>query len=106
MTTSLDPIELKVISEQVAEALKPIIQACCQGNKGKPEHDEIMDVDELSKYLKVPVRWIYAQTHLNCIPYFKAGNFLRFRKSLIDKHFSRCSVPAASSVRLPGRPLD
>ena len=106
MMTAFDPLELKVISTQVADALKPIIQAACQDIKGKDEPDEIMDADELAAYLKVPKRWIYAQTHLNTIPFFKAGSFLRFRKTLIDKHFSTCSVPAASSVRLPGRPAD
>jgi excisionase family DNA binding protein len=102
MTINFDISDLTLLAAQIGEELRPLLIEILNKKNISPNHDdEIMTVDELTAYLKVDKRWIYAQTHLNCIPYFKAGNFLRFRKSLIDKHFSRCSVPAVSSARLP-----
>jgi excisionase family DNA binding protein len=102
MTTSLDPIELKVISEQVAEALKPLLVQH-QGVSGKHgTDDEIMTVEGLAAFMKVPVRWVYVQVQNNTIPFTKAGKFLRFRKSLILKHLEQSSTPAAYPLRPRG----
>jgi excisionase family DNA binding protein len=46
---------------------------------------EILSLNELSEYLKIPKSTLYKLSEANQIPSFKVGKQLRFRKSAIDR---------------------
>lgn len=93
---TLPPELAASIAAAVAEALKPHLSA------RKATEDPILDPDQLAAYLNVTKGWIYESASQSAIPYFKAGKFLRFRKSAIDKWIEGQSAPAA---RPPTRSL-
>ena len=84
------------IAAEVAAALKPLLSA------RKATEDPILDPDQLASYLGVAKGWVYEQASQASIPCFRAGKFLRFRKSAIDKWIEAQSTPAA---RPPSRTL-
>lgn len=43
--------------------------------------DELLTIDELADRLKVQKSWLYTQTRLKEIPFFKVGKYLRFNFS-------------------------
>lgn len=83
------------ITGQVIAALKPLL-------KGRGDDDIIFDVEGLSSYLKTTKRWIYEQTHLGAIPFYKVGRYPKFRKSEIDKWLEKLKSPVVSA---PSRSL-
>lgn len=91
MRTELEPHDIEAIAQRVLELLAPMI---AQTGKGR-ENDPILDVNELASYLKVESSWIYKRVQLNEIPYIKAGKYIRFRKSAIEKYLEKKSVRAA-----------
>ena len=80
---------VKVIAREVAVALKPLIVA------REKEPDAILSPVQLADLLGVPKGWIYERVSRGELPYFKAGKYLRFRKSVIEKWIERQSVPAS-----------
>ena len=46
---------------------------------------DILTLDELSRYLKLPKSTLYKRSERCKIPSFKAGRQIRFRKTAIDK---------------------
>ena len=86
------------IAEKVVERLKPLLN-----NPHNANDDELMDVKELAKYLKVKESWVYEKIHTKQIPFQKAGRFPRFRKKNIDKWlenpYSFLHVPIGRSKR-------
>ena len=52
-------------------------------------HDEVLTTEALAQYLKVDTSWVYKQVSQKKIPYFKAGKYIRFNKSDIDKWIKR-----------------
>ncbi len=46
--------------------------------------NELMNVEEVAKYLKVKKSSIYDRAHNRSIPFLKNGKFLRFKKTHID----------------------
>lgn len=87
---NIDTQELvREISQEVVKAIRPMLS-------GRAEDDTILDVEGLAEYLGVKPNWIYQQTHLNAIPYYKLGSQLRFRKRDIDKWLETQKVPATS----------
>jgi len=87
--TILDQEDLQEIAAMVASALQPIL-----ANAGKKTTDDVFGVKELADYLKVKRTWIYERTHLNEIPYIKAGGKLLFRRRKIDQWLDDNSTPA------------
>jgi excisionase family DNA binding protein len=82
---TFSPEIIKSIAFEVAEILKPMLL------NGKHEaDDEILDIDEAARILKVSKGQIYQWTNkakhrLGNFPYFKTGKQLRFsRKELIE----------------------
>jgi len=65
------------IAKRVVKAIKPLLT--------QRKDDVIFDVPGLSQYLGVTPQWIYDKKKSGLLPYFKAGRFLKFRKSLIDE---------------------
>ncbi len=57
------------------------------------EGDQIMTIQELSKYLKVPVSTLYKLVRTGAIPSFKVGKHWRFRKDAIDHWISNENGP-------------
>lgn len=49
---------------------------------------DILTLDELSGYLKLPKSTLYKMSERCNIPSFKAGRQIRFRKTAIDKWIS------------------
>ena len=87
---NIDTQELvREISQEVVKAIRPVLS-------GRAEDDAILDVEGLAEYLSVKPNWIYQQTHLNAIPYYKLSSQLRFRKRDIDKWLETQKIPAAS----------
>ena len=84
---------IKAIAQEVVNSLKPLLATT------KAEgHDPIFTPDQLAEYLHVTKQWIYERVSLGEIPYFKAGKYLRFRKSAIDKWVEAHSAPAVSPL--------
>ncbi len=46
---------------------------------------EILDIDEVSSFLRIPKGTVYKMCERGKIPHFKAGRRLRFRKATVDK---------------------
>jgi len=86
--------ELETLAYLLAE--KVISRLNTPGNK-KVE-DILYDVQGLSQYLHVSIKWIYERTHLKEIPYIKIKGHLLFRKRDIDRWLDSHKTPAA---RLP-----
>lgn len=80
MKTELEPQDIEVIADKVAEKLMPLIVY-----NGKPADDDILDVQGVADYLKVTKQWVYEKVHQNAIPYYKVGKYPRFRRSTIDE---------------------
>ena len=52
------------------------------------ESDQILTIQELSDYLKVPVPTLYKLVRRGSIPSLKVGRHWRFHKDAIDKWIS------------------
>ena len=70
----LDRIESEI--KELNEKINPI-----------PIENELMDINEASKYLKMSVPKIYSKVRSKNIPYYKFGRKLFFKKSDLDKYF-------------------
>jgi excisionase family DNA binding protein len=70
--------DIDAIVNKVVERLKPYLG---QGHN----KDEIFTVISLSAYLGRKPSWIYNKVRENAIPHFKAGKYVQFKKSTIDK---------------------
>lgn len=57
---------------------------------------ELLTVQEISNFLKVPKHYIYHLTHAKKIPFIKIGGHLRFRRSDIDKWLRSMEVQDVS----------
>ncbi len=64
------------------------------------EHDEILNIDELSHYLKVPKSTLYRLAAEGNIPSHKIGRHWRFRRELVNRWLER---PQTGLTR-PGEP--
>jgi excisionase family DNA binding protein len=51
--------------------------------------DEIMNIEEVAKYLKLKPQTIYTWAQNGKIPAVKLGKEWRFKKSVIDKWFNQ-----------------
>ncbi len=74
-----DTLLIDRIVKRVIEEIKPLLL-----NTQDTKNDELMDVEGLALYLKVPKSWVYEKVHKKEIPFHKAGKFPRFRKKHID----------------------
>jgi excisionase family DNA binding protein len=91
MNAELEPQDIQAIAEKVLELLKPYLVT----NTKREQDDTIFDVPGLCEYLKVTPKWVYEQTHLKAIPYYKLSNkALRFKRSEVDKWMERLRTPA------------
>jgi len=86
---------VREIANEVIRELKPLLS-----NNGKPGDDTIFNKKGLAEYLNVPVTWVDKKVSFNEIPYFKAGKYPRFKKSIIDKWIEDNTVRAIPSLRL------
>lgn len=88
MKFELEHSEVRMIAEQIMELIKPAL-APVRDDTGR----SIMDVKELSEYLKVECSWVYKQIQYKAIPHFHAGKYPRFRKRDIDVWIRENSTP-------------
>ena len=97
MKIALESSDLDIISARVAEALKPLL-----AGRGESAGDTIFDKKGLSEYLKVDVSWI--DKNLHELPHFKAGKYVRFKQSRIDRWIeARMTTPSPYLKVLKGR---
>ena len=58
----------------------------------------LLTVQELAAWLKVPKSWVYDRTRNGRIPCVKMGKYVRFNKEEIEEWLSRQEVRALRSV--------
>ena len=87
---TLPPELVEAIADAVIAKLKPLLSS------RKAAEDDLFDVAGVAAYLRVDRQRIYEWTSQNSIPFIKAGRFLRFRKSVIDRWLAEHSTPSAS----------
>lgn len=46
--------------------------------------DELLEVDEVARILKMTPDWIYAQVRAGRLPHIRLGRFVRFRRESIE----------------------
>jgi excisionase family DNA binding protein len=63
--------------------------------------DALWTVEDLADYIAVPVRDIHELVAQRCIPHFKIGEHLRFRRSEIDRWLACLAVPCLDSASRP-----
>ncbi len=54
--------------------------------------DELLTVDELAQWLKVPPSWIYERTRrrgTERLPFLKLGKYLRFEEAAVRAYLAR-----------------
>jgi excisionase family DNA binding protein len=90
-----DTVLIDTIVEKVVERLTPLLS-----NSHDSRDDEIMDVQELTGYLKVKSSWIYDKVHKREIPFHKVSKFTRFRKKHIDLWIVNPYHPCLSNYNL------
>ena len=82
-----------MIAAAVAASLKPHFAA------RKPEPpDPVLTVKQLCEYLQVTKQWVYERASLGEIPVTRAGKYLRFRKSAIERWLESQSTLATSPL--------
>lgn len=86
---------IDAIAEKVVERLKPLFD-----NARTSTGDELMNVSDVAKYLKVKESWVYDKVHTREIPFKKIGKFPRFRKSIIDLWLENSYHPKLSHYNL------
>jgi excisionase family DNA binding protein len=96
MKIQLEKEDIEAIAKEVTESLKPLLD---RSGNGQGE-DTIFNVEGLANYLKVDEGWIYDKVSSKAIPYFKAGKYVRFKKSAIDKWIERNTVKPTSPLDL------
>ena len=47
--------------------------------------DELLDAQELAKYLRVSTKWVYECTSKRLIPFYRIKGIIRFNKYDIDR---------------------
>ncbi len=97
MKFEIEPQDIQLIAEKVVEILKPLLS---NGEKHCND-DLVFTVETLSEYLKTDTSWVRKQVSAMTIPFFKAGKYVRFRKSAIDKWIKNQSREPLSSCKLP-----
>jgi excisionase family DNA binding protein len=53
------------------------------GFGGRPRHDELWDVTDVARYLKVSKSWVYHRAEAGLLPYRRIGGLLRFEPERI-----------------------
>ena len=78
MKIDLEPSDIEQIAQKVVEMIRPMLSRYQDTGK-----EAIMDKKGLSEYLQLDVSWI--DKNLYQLPYFKAGKYIRFKQSQIEK---------------------
>lgn len=98
LKSELEKEDKQEIAKEVVEMLIPFLSNIKQEGK-----DTIFDVAGLAGYLHIDKSWIYKQVSLRAIPFFKAGKYTRFRKSVIDRWIEKNMQSPLSTGRFNGR---
>lgn len=65
----------------------------------KPEPEDLLTLDEVVAWLRVPRSWVYERTRKGQIPCLKLGKYLRFPRQALAQWLAGQTGPfAASSV--------
>jgi excisionase family DNA binding protein len=81
MKTEFELEDIKAVSSTVVEMITPMIKS---GGTAKSD-DKIFSTADLAHYLQVHESWVNRKVALKEIPFFKAGKYNRFKKSVIDR---------------------
>ena len=88
MQSTLEKEDLTAIAKEVSKLLAPLFKKTEQSSG----NDTIFNLKELSEYTKLSTTWIYRQTSDRTIPFIKAGRYVLFKKTEIDKWLEEKSV--------------
>lgn len=80
-----NPFEL--ILERLDRIEKEILELKEKLNYTPPIENDIMNIDEVSAYLKICKPTIYGRVHRRTIPFYKSGKKLFFKKSDLENYF-------------------
>ncbi|CAM3775506.1 helix-turn-helix domain-containing protein [Flavobacterium gelidilacus] len=80
-----NPFEL--IFERLDRIEKAISELKEKLNYTPPIENDIMNIDEVSAYLKMCKPTIYGRVHRRTIPFYKSGKKLFFKKSDLENYF-------------------
>lgn len=97
MKIEIEPHDIQSIAERVIELLKPLLSS----TEKYTGEDIVFTVETLAEYLKTDVSWVRKQVSAMTIPFFKAGKYVRFKKSAIDKWIKLQSREPLTPFRLP-----
>ena len=87
-----EPEDIQTIVSAVIEGLKPYLVST------RAKDDTIFDKKGLSQYLKVDVTWI--DRNLYMLPYFRAGKYIRFKQSHIDRWIETVKTTPSPYLKL------
>lgn len=71
--------EIKQLARELAKHILPELK------KMLSDGNELLTVEETCRYLKCQRTWLYDKVRQKKIPYIKAGKYLRFRKTDLDR---------------------
>lgn len=97
MHITLEPKDKKELVEDITKDLLKVLGPALN-NLGKNAADEVFSVEDLMAYLGVKRCWVHKRTSQKEIPYYKVGQYLRFRRSEIDVWFKGYRVPVANRL--------
>jgi|WetSurSiteA1Bulk_404760.scaffolds.fasta_scaffold757593_1 excisionase family DNA binding protein len=49
------------------------------------EQNRLCTPEEVAKYFRVPLSWVYRKTRERAIPFLKVGRYCRFEMAVIEK---------------------
>lgn len=91
-------IDTEKLSEDVAKEVLKTLRPFLEG-KGTNAGDEIFDVKSLATYLKVTPQWVYQRVRFMEIPFYKVGNFNRFKKGDIEAWLNEHKIMATEPCK-------
>ncbi len=101
MKLQFDTEDIQAIAKAVAEEIKPLLL-----KRPSHESDVILTPEQLAKYLQVDVGWVYKAVNSKAIPFIKAGKYLRFKKSAIDRWIEEQTTKPVTDIKNFLRRLD
>ena len=106
-----NPFEVIMDKLNRIERMVTIIRENQENSKTQDSGKEIMNVQQVAKYLNIAKQTVYGMTSRREVPYYKRGNRLYFQKSDIDewllstrrKTIEEIKMEAASYLKVRGR---
>jgi len=90
-------LKFEIPDELIAQIATEVVRRLSIHKK----QDEIFTPETLAEYLNVEVSWVYKQIHARRIPFFKAGKYIRFKRSEIDRWIEgNTEIPESNILKI------